>query len=270
MDLGLRGRKAIVTGGGGIICGAIAAALAGEGAAVAVWDLSPEAARRRVEGLAPTEPASLAVGCDVLDRASVQAALRQTLERFGSVDILVNGAGGGRREATTAPDLSFFDIPVEALEGTLRLNYLSAVIPCQEVGRLFAGQGGGVVLNISSVAGIRPLTRAVSYSNGKAATNSFTRWLAVHMAQEYSPAIRVNAVAPGFVLTAQNRFLLLEEGTGRPTARGRRILEAVPMARLGEPEEIAEAALYLVSDRARFVTGAVLPVDGGFTASAGV
>ncbi len=270
LELGLEGKKAIVTGGGGAICGEIAAALAAEGAAVAVWDLSAEAARKRVAGFPETRPPALAVACDVLDRTSVQAALRDTLERFGTVDLLVNGAGGSRREATTSPELAFFDIPAEALEGVLRLNYLSAVIPSQEVGRLFAAKKAGVILNISSIAGLRPLSRSISYSNGKAATISFTQWLAVHMAREYSPAIRVNAIAPGFILTEQNRFLLLEEGSGRPTERGRRILQAVPMERLGQPQEIVGAALYLLSDQARFVTGAVLPVDGGFTACAGV
>jgi len=259
----------VVTGGGGAICGEIARALAAEGVSVAIWDLSAEAARARLAGLPAARPAGLALACDVLDRESVREALRRTLEAFGTVDILVNGAGGGRPEATTSPMLSFFDIPAEALRGVLDLNYLSAVIPSQEVGRVFAGKQAGVVLNIASVAGWRPLSRAIAYSNGKAATLSFTAWLAVHMAREYSPAIRVNAVAPGFVLTEQNRFLLLDEA-GAPSERGKRILAAVPMQRLGRPEEIAGAVLYLVSEQARFVTGAVLAVDGGFSADPGV
>jgi NAD(P)-dependent dehydrogenase (short-subunit alcohol dehydrogenase family) len=270
MDLKLAGRTAIVIGGGGAICGAIARALASEGAAVAVWDISGAAAEARAGEVVAAGGSAIGVNCDATDRASVVAALERTLECFPTVDILIAGAGGGRREATTAPDLAFFDIPVEAMRATVDLNYLSAVIPCQEVGRVFASRGEGVVLMISSVAGVRPLTRAIAYSNGKAALNSFTQWLAVHMATTYAPAIRVNAIAPGFVLTGQNRFLLVDETTGAATARTAEILAHVPMGRLGEPQDVVGAALWLVSDWARFVTGVVLPVDGGFTAAAGV
>jgi len=150
------------------------------------------------------------------------------------------------------------------------LNYLSAVLPSQAVAPGFARRGRGVILNIASIAGLKPLTRAVAYSNGKAALVSFTQWLAVHMAQEYSRDIRVNALAPGFVLTDQNRFLLIDETTGEPTERGRRIIASVPMARYATPGEMVGAALWLVSDAAAFVTGAVIPVDGGFSASSGV
>jgi len=261
---------AIVTGGGGAICGAIARGLAAEGAAVAVWDLSEKAAEAREEEIRAAGGKAKAVRCDATDKASVEEALRATLERFSTVDILVNGAGGSRRQTTTGPELSFFDIDVDDMRSVSDLNYLSAVIPCQEVGRIFARRKEGVVLNITSIAGLRPITRALSYANGKAALNSFTQWLAVHMAVTYSPTIRVNAIAPGFMLTEQNRFLLVEEKTGAFTERTRRILDHVPMARLGEPRDIVGAALWLVSDQARFVTGAVIPVDGGFTAYPGV
>ncbi|MDO9542252.1 MAG: SDR family oxidoreductase, partial [Kiritimatiellia bacterium] len=212
----------------------------------------------------------LAVTCDVLDRPSIEHATQATLAKFKTVDILINGAGGSRREATTAPELSFFNIAHESLMKTVTLNYSSAVLPSQVIGRLFAKQKHGVILNIASIAGIRPLTRAIGYSNGKAALINFTQWLAVHMAQEYSPHIRVNALAPGFVLTEQNRFMLTDEKTGQLTERGRQIISQVPMGRLAKPGEMAGAALWLVSDSASFVTGAVIPVDGGFTAISGV
>jgi NAD(P)-dependent dehydrogenase (short-subunit alcohol dehydrogenase family) len=263
-------RVAVVTGGGGAICGAIARGLARGGDAVAIWDLAPEAAERAAAGIRASGGNALAVSCDVLDRAAVKEALERTEAVLGSVDVLVNGAGGSRKVATTSPELRFFDILPDDLMGTLALNYLSAVLPAQAVGRGFAARGRGVVLNIASIAGIRPLTRSVAYSNGKAALVSFTQWLAVHMAREYSPAIRVNALAPGFVLTEQNRFLLVDEASGGLTDRGRQVVAAVPMARYAEPEEMVGAALWLLSDAASYVTGAVVPVDGGLTASAGV
>jgi NAD(P)-dependent dehydrogenase (short-subunit alcohol dehydrogenase family) len=150
------------------------------------------------------------------------------------------------------------------------LNYFSAVLPSQAVGKVLAGRGEGTIVNIGSVAGIRPLTRAITYCNAKAAVGSFTQWLAVHMAQQYSPRIRVNAIAPGFVLTDQNRFLLVDRSTGKLTARGETILSQVPINRFGEPEEIAALALWLASPLASFMTGAVIPLDGGFTAFSGV
>jgi NAD(P)-dependent dehydrogenase (short-subunit alcohol dehydrogenase family) len=270
MELHLDNRTAIVTGGGGAICGAIARGLAAEGASVAVWDLDGAAAEAVAAEIRADGGRAISIACDATQRAEVVTALDQTVTTFGSVDILVAGAGGGRRDATTSPDLSFFDITERALRSALELNYLTAVIPCQEVGRRFAQLGTGVVLVISSVAAVRPLTRAVGYSNGKAALSSLVQWLAVDFAENYDPRIRVNAIAPGFVLSSQNRFLLVDETTGNATERAQQILAHVPQARLGEPEDIVGAALWLVSDHARFVTGVVLPVDGGFTARAGV
>lgn len=270
MELHLANRTAIVTGGGGAICGAISRALAAEGASVAVWDLDQAAAETVATEIRAAGGRALGVACDATDRAEVVSALEQTIATFGTVDILVAGAGGGRRDATTSPDLTYFDITESGLRSALDLNYMTAVIPCQEVGRRFAQQGTGVVLVISSIAGIRPLTRSIGYSNGKAALNSLVQWLAVDFAENYDARIRVNAIAPGFVLSNQNRFLLVDETTGNATERAKQILEHVPQARLGEPEDIVGAALWLVSDQARFVTGVILPVDGGFTARAGV
>jgi NAD(P)-dependent dehydrogenase (short-subunit alcohol dehydrogenase family) len=206
----------------------------------------------------------------VLDVGSVKDAVLQTLGAYGTVDLLVNGAGGSRIEATTSPELVFFDMPPEGIKKVVELNFMSAVIPSQEIGRIFAEKGSGIILNISSVAGVRPLTRSIAYCSGKAALINFTQWLSVHMARNYSPAIRVNAIAPGFILTEQNRFLLQDPVTKGPTERGKTILTHVPMGRLGKPEEIVGAALWLFSASASFVTGAVIPVDGGFTADSGV
>jgi NAD(P)-dependent dehydrogenase (short-subunit alcohol dehydrogenase family) len=270
MDLNLKWKVSVVTGGGGAICGEIATALAREGSIVAIWDLSSELALKKAREIEALGGKCIPLECDVLDRQNVKSALEKTLSAFQTVDILINGAGGSRREATTSSRLAFFDIDPDVLCRVMHLNYLSAVIPSQEVGRIFAEKKAGVILNISSVAGIRPLTRAIAYSNGKAATNSFTRWLAVYMAQNFSPSIRVNAIAPGFVLTEQNRFLLLDQETGKFTRRGEKILRSTPMKRLGEPSEIVGAALWLVSNMASFITGAVVPVDGGFTAYSGV
>ena len=270
MDYNLKGKVAVITGAGGAICGETAKLLAFEGASVAIWDISIEAACKRRDEIRSSGCSAIAVECDVTEKISAESALKETLREYNTIDILINGAGGSRKETTTSPDLEFFDIEQDAMERVISLNYMSAVIPSQAVGRVFAEKRSGVILNISSISGILPLTRTISYSNAKAAVNNFTQWLAVHMAQNYSPKIRVNAIAPGFVLTEQNRFLLVDEKTGKVTERGQQILKNVPMARYGEPLEIANAALWLVSDMASFISGAVIPVDGGFTAFPGV
>ena len=212
----------------------------------------------------------MAVRCDATDRRQVKDGVGQTLDAYGRIDLLVNGAGGSRRETTTTEELEFADIDTDEMLRTVCLNYLSAVVASQEVGRIFAREKQGAIVNIASVAGLSPLSRALSYSDGKAALVSTTKWLAVHMAREYSPQIRVNAVAPGFILTDQNRFLLVDEETGESTERGRDVLDHVPQRRLGSAGEIAPAVLWLLSERASFVTGAVIPIDGGFSADGGV
>ncbi|MGC8863638.1 MAG: SDR family oxidoreductase [Armatimonadota bacterium] len=270
MDYGLRDKVAVVVGGGGAIAGEIASQLAAEGACVAVWDVSADAAAGNADAICGAGGRSLAAECDAADPSSVARALDATVARFGTVDILVNGAGGSSPSCATSDERKFFDIGLDALNDMWSANYLTAVVPSQAVGRVFAEKGRGVILNISSVAGELPLTRVVGYSNSKAAVSSFTRWLAVYMATTCSPRIRVNALAPGFVLTELNRFLLVDQATGQPTQRGHTIISQVPMRRYGEPAEIAAVALFLVSDLASFITGAVIPVDGGFTAFAGV
>lgn len=264
------GRVAVITGAGGAICGSLARKLARLGASVAIWDISEKAAQETAADIGRNNGSALAVACDASDRSEVEKAAQRTLEVYGTVDMLVNGAGGTPKEATVSDTRSFFDLEADAVWSGFALNFMTALVPAQVVGRVFAQKGHGVILNIASIAGVRPLSRAIAYSSAKAAVINFTQWLAVAMAHDYSPAIRVNAIAPGFCLTGQNRFLLVEPGTGAPTARGRRILETVPVHRYGDPEEIAAAALWLLSDSASFVTGITVPVDGGFTAFSGV
>ncbi len=266
----LEGKVAAVTGGGGVLCGAISRALGRVGARVAVLDLFPEAAERVAGDVIAAGGEALAMRCDVLDRASVEAAAQKVLEAFGRVDILVNGAGGNKREATTTPELSFFDLPADAVQWVFNLNFVGSLLPSQVFGRVMAEQGEGIILNTSSMNAFRPLTRIPAYSAAKAAVSNFTQWLAVHMAQEYSPRIRVNAIAPGFFLTEQNRFLLTDEATGELTPRGRTIIDHTPMGRFGDPEDLLGTVLWLLSPASAFVTGVVVPVDGGFSAFSGV
>ncbi|HIJ66586.1 MAG TPA: SDR family oxidoreductase [Candidatus Hydrogenedentes bacterium] len=270
MDINAEGKTAVVTGAGGAIGGALAKGLVHEGASVAIWDISSAAAQKTAEAIGALGRNAVGIACDVLDTSSVEAATNMTLGEFGAIDILVNCAGGSRKEAATSPERTFFDLAVEDMAQVFSLNYMGTVIPCQAVGRIFAERQSGCIVNITSVAGALPLTGTIAYSNAKAAANSFTRWLAVHMAQHYSPRIRVNAIAPGFCLTPLNKYLLVDEKTGAFTDKGQRVIANVPMGRIGEPEEMVGALLWLVSDSARFVTGAVIPVDGGFTAYCGV
>ncbi len=264
------GRAYVVTGGGGVLGGAIAGALAGCGGAVAVLDRDAAAAERTAAAIAAAGGRALAVTADVLDPASLAAAKDRGVRELGGVDGLVNAAGGNDPRATTGPGTPFFDLPPEALRAVLDLNVLGTVLPSQVFGRVMAERRAGAILNVSSMNALRPLTRIAAYSAAKAAVSNFTQWLAVHLAQEYGPAIRVNALAPGFFLTEQNRFLLTDRASGALTPRGERILEHTPMRRFGAPEDLLGAALWLLSPAAAFVTGAVIPVDGGFAAFAGV
>jgi len=267
---GLEGKVAAVTGGGGVLCGALSRALGRMGVRVAVLDIFPEAAQRVADDIKAAGGEALAVRCNVLDKASIEMAAQQVLGAYGRVDILISGAGGNKKEATTAPDLPFFDLPAEAIQWVFNLNFVGTLLPSQVFGKLMAKQGEGVILNISSMNAFRPLTRIPAYSAAKAAVSNFTQWLAVHMAQEYSPQIRVNALAPGFFLTEQNRFLLTDEASGELTPRGQTIVAHTPMNRFGDPEELVGTTLWLLSPASAFVTGVVVPIDGGFSAFSGV
>jgi NAD(P)-dependent dehydrogenase (short-subunit alcohol dehydrogenase family) len=267
---GLEGQVAALTGGGGVLCGALARALGKAGVKVAVLDILPEAAQAVVDDIVADGGEAIAVQCDVLDKASIVAARDVVLDAFGRVDILINGAGGNKKEATTTPELSFFDLPADAVQWVFSLNVIGTLLPSQVFGKVIAEQGEGSIINISSENAIRPLTRIPAYSSAKAAVSNFTQWLAVHMSQNYSTKIRVNALAPGFFLTTQNRFLLMDAETGKWTPRGQQVLDHTPQGRFGDPEELVGVVFWLLSPSARFVHGIVIPIDGGFSAYSGV
>jgi len=266
----ISGKSAVVTGGAGVLCAAMCRALAAAGAKVAVLDLNQPAAETLAKEIRSSGARALGVGCDVLDRSSLETAARLVEAEFGRVDILVNGAGGNKPTATTGPDQPFFDLPAEALRWVFDLNLMGTILPAQVFGKMMAAQKNGTILNLSSMNASRPLTRIAAYSAAKAGISNFTRWLAVHMAQEYSPAIRVNAIAPGFFQTEQNRFLLTDRESGELTARGQSILAHTPLNRFGLPDDLLGTLLWLVSPASAFVTGVVVPVDGGFSAYSGV
>jgi len=260
----------VVTGGAGILGGELACVLVASGANVAILDRDPALADRLQDRLQRGTGRAIVVGGDVLDTKALTETEEAISAELGPIDTLINAAGGNHPRATTGEDLPFFDLPAEALRFVGELNLLGTILPCQVFGRTMVDQGRGVILNISSMNAFRPLTRIPAYSAAKAAVSNFTQWLAVHMAKEYSPEIRVNALAPGFFLTEQNRFLLTEKGSGELTERGRTIIEHTPMGRFGEPADLLGAALWLLSPASAFVTGVVVPVDGGFSAFSGV
>jgi NAD(P)-dependent dehydrogenase (short-subunit alcohol dehydrogenase family) len=264
------GRSVVITGGAGILGGEIACALVGVGANVAIVDRSPEMAERLIDRLEICKGQAIIVYGDVLEPEILKQTAEQVLDKFGQIDCLVNGAGGNSPRATTSSDLSFFDLPPDALRFIFDLNILGTILPSQVFGKSMVEQNEGVILNISSMNAFRPLTRIPAYSAAKAGVSNFTQWLAVHMAQEYSPNIRVNAIAPGFFLTEQNRFLLTDEKTSELTERGKIIIEHTPMGRFGDPEDLLGTVLWLLSPASAFVTGIVVPIDGGFSAFSGV
>jgi NAD(P)-dependent dehydrogenase (short-subunit alcohol dehydrogenase family) len=264
------GRTVAVAGGAGILGGEMACMLVGCGANVAILDRDPALADRLVDRLGCGPGCAIVVYADVLQPDTLVEAEQAIREEFGPVDTLINAAGGNRPQATTSDSLAFFDLPAAALRSVFELNILGTILPSQVFARDMVELGEGVIVNISSMNAFRPLTRIPAYSAAKAGVSNFTQWLAVHMAQTYSPRIRVNALAPGFFLTDQNRYLLTDESSGDLTPRGRTILDHTPMGRFGDPEDLLGTLLWLLSPASRFVTGIVIPVDGGFSAYSGV
>ena len=273
----LDGKVAVVTGGTGVLGGAMSRGLAAAGARVAILGRRKDKAREVAEEIAAAGHEAIPLPADVLDEDSLQAARQTLLDTWGKVDILINAAGGNRPDATVFGDLTFFNVPRGALEGVVGLNFTGTVLPIQIFGEPMAEQGKGSIINISSMAAQKVLTRVMGYSAAKAAVDNLTRWLAVDLAEKHGPGLRVNAIAPGFFIGEQNRALLIKEDApagphGSPvlTERGQQIVDHTPMGRFGEPDELTGAAIWLASEASRFVTGIVVPVDGGFSASSGI
>lgn len=275
----LANKTVVVTGGGGILCGEMARSLAMQKANVAILDLNQENANAVADAIISAGGKATGIACNVLKKESLLAAQSRIHQVFGTCDILINGAGGNHPKGTTThthlklEDLSsdqdlvtFFDLDPSGIEFVFNLNFLGTLLPTQVFAKDMAGKEGCSVINISSMNAYTPLTKIPAYSAAKAAVSNFTQWLAVHFS---SVGIRVNALAPGFFLTDQNRRLLTTEGGGL-TSRGNQIIEQTPMGKFGAPEDLNGALIWLCSDSSSFVTGIVIPVDGGFSAYSGV
>jgi NAD(P)-dependent dehydrogenase (short-subunit alcohol dehydrogenase family) len=277
----LAGRTCVITGGAGVLGRTISDGLASAGIRVAILDINAEQATSLARNLTETHNVScIGIQADVLSNESLTTALSLVKREFGTVDFLINGAGGNSPKATTAAETyqpaeaqqvkdgkSFFELDQAGFEFVFDLNFLGTLLPTQVFAEEMANRGCGAILNISSMNSFRPLTRIPAYSAAKASVNNFTQWLAVHLA---TTGVRVNAIAPGFFMTEQNRFLLTDPATGEATPRGKKIILNTPMGRYGKPEDLIGAVLFLLSDHASFITGIILPVDGGYSAFGGV
>ena len=265
----LEGRVAVVTGGTGVLGGAMTRGLARAGAKVGVLGRRRERAEAAVRTIEADGGAALALPADVLDRGQLEAAREAVLEQWGRLDVLVNAAGGNMPSATLEPEQSFFDLPVEGMEPVIALNLEGTLLPSQVFGEVMARAGQGRVVNISSMAAQRAMTRVVGYGVAKAAVENATRWLAVELARSFGDGLRVNAIAPGFFVGEQNRALLLNED-GTLTERGQAIIDHTPAGRFGEPDDLISTLIWWCGPGASFVNGIVVPVDGGFGAFSGV
>jgi len=278
-ELNIEGKVAVITGGGGVICSVMAKALAMNGVKTAILDLKKENADKVAKEIIETYGTeSIGFASNVLDKASLEAVKKEINEKLGSIDFLINGAGGNAATATSKAEKielsdldhledTFFGLELEGFDKTFALNFQGTLLPSMVFATDMVKKGNGGIVNISSMNSYRPLTRIPAYSASKAAINNFTQWLAVHFAKT---GVRVNAIAPGFLLTNQNRFLLVDEKTGESTPRGKKIMNGTPMERYGTPEELTGALTFLLSDWSQFITGIIIPVDGGFSAYSGV
>ena len=276
-ELNLKNKVAVVTGGAGVICSEMARSLAAQGVKTVVLDLNRDAAVKVAQEIEQEfKIKSIGLSASVLDKASLEEARKEIHEKLGEIDILVNGAGGNSPAATTKvekmdgsekPEDTFFGLQIEGFDKVFDLNFKGTVLPSMVFGADMIKRKTGVIINISSMNSYRPLTKVVAYSAAKSAVNNFTQWLSVHFAKA---GVRVNAIAPGFLLTNQNRFLMVDEKTGEPTPRGRKVINSTPMEQYCTPEELTGTLLYLASDLSKAVTGVIIPVDKGFSAFSGV
>lgn len=279
MSSELSNKVAVITGGGGVLCSTMALALAEQGAKIAVLDLKAESAEKVAEQINKKGGKAIGVAANVLDIGSLQEAHQKILDTLGPCDILINGAGGNHPKGTTSnsflteDDLkageeikTFFDLDPEGIKFVFNLNFLGSLLPTQVFAKDMIGKDGATIINISSMNAFRPLTKIPAYSGAKAAISNFTQWLAVHFSKV---GIRVNALAPGFFLTEQNRTLLTKPD-GSLTDRGNTIISHTPMGRFGTPDDLTGTLLWLCGDGSKFVTGVVIPIDGGFSAFSGV
>lgn len=275
----LKGKVCVITGGAGVIGISLVKALASVGTKIAIVDLNEELAQKVASEIAAEYGAEIiGVKANVLDKESLEAAKTIINSKFGPIDLLINGAGGNSPQATTQAEeinesnlenleTTFYGLQMEGFDKVFALNFKGTVLPTMVFTRDMLAKRAGAVLNISSMNSYHPLTKIPAYSAAKASVNNFTEWLAVHLAKV---GIRVNAVAPGFFITSQNRFLVLDEKTGGYSARGNKIVTNTPMGKFGDPDDLQGAVLYLLSDLSSFVTGIVIPIDGGFNAYSGV
>lgn len=273
----LRGKVCVITGGAGVIGYSMCEALLASGIKTAIIDINPDAANDTAKKLMDQyQTECIGVVANVLDKNSLIEAKKEINQKLGKIDILINGAGGNSPKATTAVEqltepsnleTSFFGLDTEGFDKVFALNFTGTILPTMVFCTDMIEKGKGNVLNISSMNSFKPLTKIPAYSAAKASINNFTQWLAVHLAKS---GIRVNAIAPGFFLTNQNRFLLTDEKTGQPTPRGQKIIANTPVGKYGKPDDLQGATLFLLSDLSDFITGIILPVDGGYSAFGGV
>jgi len=275
----LQGKVCVITGGAGVLGTAMVKAIASVGTKIAIADINKEVADKVAAEIAEESGATvIGVAANVLDKASLEAAKSEINAKLGEIDILINGAGGNSPQATTKVEQildenldnledTFYGLEMEGFDKVFALNFKGTLLPTMVFTRDMLKKKKGVVLNVSSMNSYKPLTKIPAYSAAKASINNFTEWLSVHLAKV---GIRVNAIAPGFFITNQNRFLVTDEKTGNYSARGQKIVDNTPMGKFGEPEDLQGATLFLISDISNFITGIVIPVDGGYSAFGGV